>query len=374
MVKYIKYIDGVCVLDRDNFLYRQLYEDIKKKIEDNVYTEGMKIPSDDELKSRFNVSMITVKKALGMLKDEGLLQRIPGVGTFVKVRNPVVEETCVPCITYAGKKIGLVMEHVSSAFGLDLLYKIDRKAEENGYKVITRFSYYNREKETEEIDFLVNSQIEGLIVMPCHGVYYNPTILKLILEGFPVVVIDKKLEGISVPSVRTDNIQAIKNLVKHLYEQGCHKLAFFSSEIIGTSSLQERKLGFYEAAAEFGITTLPECTLVFDENIYQHPPKDENIEKVAEYLKSNQGEVDGIICAEYSLISAVIEASKLVKVKLDEEVKVACVDGPQGLPMAHMKQNEIEMANKIVDLLLAQIKKTSTETDFMVPAILVSDE
>ncbi len=362
-------------MDRDNFLYMQLYEDLKKKIEDNVYTEGMKIPSDEELKNKFGVSMITVKKALSMLKDEGVLQRIPGVGTFVKARNPVVEETYSSNsnITSSSKKIGLVMEHVSSAFGLDLLYKIDRKAEENGYKVITRFSYYNREKETEEIDFLLNLQIEGLIVMPCHGVYYNPKILKLILEGFPVVVIDKKLEGISVPSIRTDNIQAIKKLVKNLYERGCHKLAFFSSEIIGTSSLQERKLGFYEAAAEFGIATLPECTLVFDENIYQHPPKEENIEKAVEYFRSNQGELDGIICAEYSLMSAVIEASKLVNLKLDEDVKVSCVDGPQGLSMVHMKQNEIEMADKTVDLLIAQINKTSTETDLMVPAILVSD-
>ncbi len=359
-------------MDRDNFLYRQIYDDLKKKIEDNIYTEGMKIPSDDELKQKFGVSMITVKKALSMLKEEGVLQRIPGVGTFVKLRNPVTEEVCGRDITCSIKKIGVVMEHVSSSFGLDLVYKIDQKAEEYGYKVITRFSYYNREKETEEIDFLVKSQIEGLIVMPCHGVYYNPKILKLILEGFPVVVIDKKLEGISVPSVRTDNLQAIKSLVKHLYENGCRKLAFFSSEIIGTSSLQERKNGFYEAAAEFGITTLPECTLVFDENIYQHPPKKENIERAVEYLVNNKEQLDGIVCAEYSLMSAIIEASKLANIKLDVDVKISCVDGPQGLSMLHMKQNEIEMADKIVDLLIAQINKTTTETDFTVPALLVS--
>jgi DNA-binding LacI/PurR family transcriptional regulator len=318
--------------------------------------------------------MITVKKALSMLKDEGMLQRIPGVGTFVKVRNPVLEETVESYIASAGKKIGLVMEHVSSAFGLDLLYKIDRIAEEKGYKVIPRFSYYNRDKETEEIDFLVKSQIEGLIVMPCHGVYYNPKILKLILEGFPVVVIDKKLEGISVPSVRTDNKQAIKTLVQHLYEQGCTKLSFFSSEIVGTSSLQERKSGFYEAAAEFSLTTMPECTLVFDENIYQHSPKEENVEKAVEYFESNKGELDGIVCAEYSLMAAIAEASKRTNAKVGEAIKICCVDGPQGLPNTHMKQNEVEMADKIVGLLLAQISKTSTEIDFMVPAILMSEQ
>lgn len=358
---------------RDNFLYMQLYDDIKKKIDENIYEEGAKIPSDDELKTKFGVSMITVKKALNMLKDEGLLQRIPGVGTFVKGRNSIVEMEEEVCSGPATKKIGLVMEHVSSSFGLDLLYKIDCKAEEMGYKMITRFSYYNRDKETEEIDFLVKSQIEGLIVMPCHGIYYNPKILKLILEGFPVVVIDKKLEGISVPSVRTDNKQAIKTLVKHLWEQNCTKLGFISSEIIGTSSLLERKSGFYEAADEFSIETLPECTLQFDENIYEHPPKEENIERVMRYLNKHKGNIDGIICAEYSMMSSIMEASKRTDSKVGEEIKICCVDGLEGLSITHMKQNELEMADKIVGLLLAQMNGTSTETDFMVPAILVNN-
>jgi DNA-binding LacI/PurR family transcriptional regulator len=356
----------------------QLYDDLKKKIDESIYVEGSKLPSDEELKNMFGVSIITVKKALSMLKDEGLLQRIPGVGTFVKARNPsgdepvreAFRETNLPTT----KKIGIILEHVSSSFGLDLCYKIDRTAEEYGYKTLTRFSYYNRDKETEEIDFLVKSQIAGLIVMPCHGVYYNPKILKLILEGFPVVVIDKKLEGISVPSVRTDNKQAIKSLVKHLWEQGCTKLGFVSSEIIGTSSLQERKNGFYEATSEFGIETVQECTLTFDEIIYNHEPSEENIGKAAKYLTDNKDKIDGIICAEYSLIPAIMGASKRIGAGVGKEIKICCVDGREGLSMTHMKQNEIEMAEKIVTLLLSQINGTSTETDIIVPAIMVKGQ
>jgi DNA-binding LacI/PurR family transcriptional regulator len=352
----------------------KLYEDLKTKIESGIYEEGTKIPSDEELKAKFGFSMITVKKALSMLRDEGMLQRIPGVGTFVKGRTSSiggVEEVVQHASITGSKKIGLVLEHVSSSFGLDLLYKIDRKAEENGYKTITRFSYYNREKETDEIDFLVKSQIEGLIVMPCHGVYYNPKILKLILEGFPVVVIDKKLDGISVPSVRTDNKQAIKTLVEHLWKQGCKNIGFISSEIIGTSSLQERKSGFYEAAGEFSLDTVPECTLVLDEDIYSHAPKEENIDKAVKYLTEYKGIIDGIICAEYSMMSSIMEASKRIDAKVGEKIRICCVDGPEGLSMTHMKQNEIEMADKIVRLLLAQMNGTSIESDIIVPAVLV---
>ena len=359
---------------RDNFLYLQLYNDIKGKIDDGTYSEGAKLPSDEELKNIFQVSMITVKKALGILKDEGLVQRIPGVGTFVKERKPNVTEEIKEVVHSSSKKIGIVLEHVSSSYGLDLLYRIDQRAEEQGYKTIIRFSYYNRDKENDEIDFLINSEIDGLIVMPCHGKYYNPKILKLILEGFPVVVIDKKLDGISVPSVRTDNKQAIQELVKNLWNQGCKNIGFATSEIIGTSSLQDRRNGFYEAAQECNIETLPECSLTFEEIIYDHPVGEDNIRKAMDYLMEHKGKIDGIVCAEYSLMPAILEASRRIQAGVGEEIKICCVDGPSGLPITHMKQNEVEMGDKVIDLLISQINGKKAETDIMVPAIMIEGQ
>jgi len=358
---------------KKSFLYKKIYDDIKKKVNENIYTEGTKLPSDEELTDKYGVSVITIKKALNMLRDEGLLQRIPGKGTFVSRRSQALEEDDFGTSNNF-KTIGIVMEHVSSSFGLDLIYRIDRKAEEKGYKTIIRFSYYDRQKETEEIDFLIKSKISGLIVMPCHGLYYNPNILKLILENFPVVIIDKKLEGISVPTVRTDNKQAVKTLAKHLYEQGCRKLAFISPQIVGTSSLQERRNGFYEAASELSIATFPECTLTFDENIYGHEPHEDNVRKVTDYLNEYKDKIDGIICAEYSLIPAIMEASKRANANVGDAIKIGCIDGPLGLSIPHMKQDEIKMAEIIVDSIISQINKSSTEMDILVPAVLKTND
>jgi len=357
-------------LGKDNFLYLKLYSDIKEKIDAHIYEEGTRIPSDDELKKMFGVSMITVKKALSILKDDNLIQRIPGVGTFVRNQNldSSDKEETKPSIY---RKIGLVMEHVSSAFGLDLLYGIDQQAEKNGYKVTTRFSYFNREKETEEIDFLIQSGIEGLIIMPCHGIYYNPKLLKLILEGFPVVVIDKKLDGILVTSVCTDNKQAIKTLVKTLYDKGCRNIGFVSAHIIGTSSLHERRLGFYEATEEFAINSVSECTLIFDENIYQHDPLEENITLATSYFEKYGEKLDGIICSEYSFMSALTEAMNRSKIPLNS-INICCVDGSQELKTPHMKQDEVKMAEKIIELLLKQITFENTDTDIVIPALLIN--
>lgn len=64
-------------------LYLQLAEAIKQKISSNVWKIGMMIPSENELSRELEVSVGTVKKALGLLVQEGVLFRRQGKGTFV---------------------------------------------------------------------------------------------------------------------------------------------------------------------------------------------------------------------------------------------------------------------------------------------------
>jgi len=64
-------------------LYLQLVEAIKQKISSNTWKIGMMIPSENELSKELKVSVGTVKKALGLLVQEGVLFRRQGKGTFV---------------------------------------------------------------------------------------------------------------------------------------------------------------------------------------------------------------------------------------------------------------------------------------------------
>ncbi len=362
-------------MPKDNFLYMQVYTDLKEKIEKNLLVEGAKLPTDEELKEEYRVSVITVKKALTMLKEEGFVQRVPGVGSFVHRQNQMeaAEQVESAADRVAWKRIGLVLEHVSDAFGLDLVYHLDQMLYQKGYRLIVRFSYYNREKETEEIGFLMDSDISGLVVMPCHGVYYNPQILKLILEDFPVVMIDKKLEGISVPSVRTDNKEAVKVLLRRLVKKGCRSIGLISTESIETSSVKERYDGFFEAQEELQIDCIPDCVVAFDENVFRHKPSEKNVESIAEYLKSHGADMDSIVCTEYSIIPALERAAETVGFDLSA-IELACVDGPAGFRETHMKQDEAAMAKHVAELLLQRMegqRDTWDTEDIMVPALLM---
>lgn len=64
-------------------LYLQLVEVVKQRVVSNSWQQGMKIPSENELAKEFNLSVGTVKKALGVLGQEGILFRRQGRGTFI---------------------------------------------------------------------------------------------------------------------------------------------------------------------------------------------------------------------------------------------------------------------------------------------------
>ena len=64
-------------------LYRQLMQRIRADIASGVYPVHSRIPSEAELGDAYQVSRVTVRKALAELTREGLLRRMQGKGTYV---------------------------------------------------------------------------------------------------------------------------------------------------------------------------------------------------------------------------------------------------------------------------------------------------
>lgn len=70
-------------------LYRQVASDLRASIEGAAYRAGSRIPTEPELSLLYGVSRITVRKAIGLLCDEGLLVKRQGKGTFVRDCRPI---------------------------------------------------------------------------------------------------------------------------------------------------------------------------------------------------------------------------------------------------------------------------------------------
>ena len=63
--------------------YRQLAAIIRGQIESGELTPGQQLPSVINLAAEYDIAVPTVRKAISLLKDEGLVTGVAGYGTFV---------------------------------------------------------------------------------------------------------------------------------------------------------------------------------------------------------------------------------------------------------------------------------------------------
>ncbi|HZG07107.1 MAG TPA: GntR family transcriptional regulator [Streptomyces sp.] len=63
--------------------YRQIAASLRKRIADGTIPVGRRIPSLVELEAEFEVARDTLRKAVQVLKDEGLVKTVPGMGVYV---------------------------------------------------------------------------------------------------------------------------------------------------------------------------------------------------------------------------------------------------------------------------------------------------
>ncbi len=69
-------------------LYHQLEMNLRHRINSSEFKVGDPLPSEEVLGKEYQVSRITVRQALAKLKDDEIIRRMPGKGTFVAKKDP----------------------------------------------------------------------------------------------------------------------------------------------------------------------------------------------------------------------------------------------------------------------------------------------
>jgi GntR family transcriptional regulator len=64
--------------------YRQIATIIRRRIESGELQPDRPIPSEAQIMEEFGVARATARHAAELLRDEGLVVKVPGLGTFVR--------------------------------------------------------------------------------------------------------------------------------------------------------------------------------------------------------------------------------------------------------------------------------------------------
>lgn len=341
-------------------LYEQLYNYVADAIHTGTLKPNDRVPSEKELAEQFNVSRITSKKALERLYQDGLIDRIRGKGSFV-AETPVPQESRKSTNRNEGhvasKLIGVIVPDYSDSYGLRLVQAIEEQSAKEGYHIVIRRSYGMQDREEDAIRSLTQLDVSGLIIFPVHGDYYNQELLRLVLGGFPVVLVDRYLKGIPASTVYTDNHSASKRLTQHLLQKGHREIAFVSPPAENTSTIEERIQGFQEALREQGTSLNPDYVLT---SLYSTLPTALDRERIArdkatlrEFIESCPV-VTAVVACEYNLALM----TQQVVDELERACEVVCFDSPDSpltpSQFTHIQQNEAKMGRTAVDLLFQQ--------------------
>jgi GntR family transcriptional regulator len=63
--------------------FRQIAAIVRRRIESGQYPPDTRIPTESELMEEFEVARTTARRAVGVLRDEGLIYTVPQRGSYV---------------------------------------------------------------------------------------------------------------------------------------------------------------------------------------------------------------------------------------------------------------------------------------------------
>jgi GntR family transcriptional regulator of arabinose operon len=370
-------------------LYRQIYLNLVEQIQQGILSPGDRVPSEHELARQFHVSRITSKKALEELAQDGIIVRIQGQGSFVREHLPdlsrVLAENADTTTAFNGatdsRLIGLILPDFADVYAARLIRAVDQRAAQLGYELLLRLTYGSAETEAEAITRFTKAGAAGLIVFPVAGEYYSKTLLRLTLDNFPLVVIDRTLKGIPAASVHTNNIRAAYELTSYLLDRGHQHIAFLSPPAENTSTIEERIQGFMQAFSHRGLSLSPDYC--FTDLISTLPGSfnPSNIERDKRQLKafiSRYPHVTAFVASEYYVARVAHQTLLELGKRVPQDYAIVCFDSPEN-PLepplfTHIQQDEYAMGTIAVDVLDALIRGDSAEVRTVVDFNLIEGQ
>ena len=140
---------------------------IVENIDNDLYHSNEAIPSEKKLMELYNVSRITIRKAIDELVTEGYLYKIQGKGTYVKADEGSNNLFSITSSTEDVQKMGMTPSKKTKISRIEFASPKRAKALEistdDKVEVIGRISYANLEPLNYTIAFLPEKIFPGLI-------------------------------------------------------------------------------------------------------------------------------------------------------------------------------------------------------------------
>lgn len=273
----------------------------------------------EDIAREAKVSKATVSRVMNKTKavSPELAKRVTDV---IEKNNFKPNELARGLVTSKTNTIGIILSDISNPVFGSLTKGVNHYCQRKGYTVLVCESGGEKEKEIELLEKLADKKIDGVLFA---GVDVDAELVQTMKEKpYPVVLVTNETTcGPDVmPTVVHDNVNAAKDAVNFLIENGHQKIAFISGPENDYSSGKKRIQGYEEALK---INKIP-----FKESYVEHGKFtfDSGFQCMKRLYEENNDLPTAVMaCSDLMAIGAV-QYLKTVNLKVPEDISIMGFD------------------------------------------------
>ena len=221
--------------------------------------------------------------------------------------------------TNATRTIGVVIPELNNTFCAEIITGMEDVLRSHGYATIVCDCRTDKKLEREAVEFLTRRRVDGIINMPVDE--EGNHLKRFQKTGKPIVLIDRKIQGINCDSVLVDNKKAAEDAVRYFIERGHQNIGIIGGpEEVFTA--QERMAGYYKALESAGIPV--------SESLIWHG--DYTIQggvRGLEELVQNNPEMTAVFVTNYEMTMGAMIGVNELGIRIPEQLSVIGFDNLQ---------------------------------------------
>lgn len=252
------------------------------------------------------------------------------------------------------KTIAVLVGSISNSFFASMVNAIESESAEYGYNVIICNTHEDPEIERRHIKNLQGRMVDGIILSSAYTTENAGSIKEkeIYTDIVPIVLADRRVEGLSLMTIESDNLVAGYKTTNYLLALGHKRIG-----IMGTgnySTINDRIEGYQQALIERKIELDPKRIFKIKKEKSQY-----NVREIDNYLIANK-DLTALMLLNSSLAEAVLLRLKKLGTRVPENLSVVCWDDSSMnklMGLTTVLQNPEELGREAVKAVISKIEK-----------------
>ncbi|MBO9607160.1 MAG: GntR family transcriptional regulator [Paenibacillaceae bacterium] len=337
-----------------------LYHEIKDKIKEETLhlPPNTRIDTRVKMMKKYNVTRTTIEKAISALIGENYLYSIDGSGTYIAERTD-------PPVNQSVASWGVILPNIVSDTYPEILRSIEDVANDHNINVVICNTDHSNEKQEQYIQKLVNSDIQGMIIVP--AVTDEPATASFQLltqKGIPFVFCNRGISDIKAPRVISNNFFGAYTATKHLIKLGYTRIAFLS--LPRYSGSEQRYQGYLGAMYEAGLDVNMDYVIFEDKHHIENPGFE-----TGKRLLRLDSPPDAVLCFNDKVAKGLYNAAGEFGLQIGVDLGVVGYDDSklcETLPvkLTSVRYPKYETGSKAAEILLKMIAGEKVDPNYVI--------